>query len=119
MPVASYARGGEAASKYDLRESQEGEYIGFDFRLLKCDEDALDGRPIGVKEIEMDTTVSGLQPGTHVVHDGWRGTKVLPRVRTTDDAHRNRPFAHVGRRSRFRCTFAWAAYTSRDKTYRE
>ena len=44
---------------------------------MKYTEDATMGRPRGVQELTLAMLESGIQPGTHVVHDGWRATIAL------------------------------------------
>ena len=46
----------------------------FSFKILPYAEDAMMGRPRGVQEITRAFQESGIQQGSHVVHDGWRAT---------------------------------------------
>ena len=57
---------------------EENDHSKFAFYLMPKAEDAMDGQPRGMFEIRTAFIYAGIQPGSHVVHDGWAATVNLP-----------------------------------------
>ena len=48
-------------------------------RVLRREEDVINGRPRVVQEMRMAFEESGARRGSHIVHNGWRATVATPR----------------------------------------